>query len=381
MRIWTSEAATGNSLSMANDNDDGAVNDPKEATTTTTTKKRKKTATKEDKAAQKRARAVEKARILDQVPKVDVATGLSYTKQQLRRMKKRVARGLHPIETPAETHERRMRESELKKEEEAEFAGLYVQKERPDDAPTTNQNDDDDDDDKAEEVEEETQRSNDDDRNTGEDGTEQDEEGDRASTAAETARKATNDQEDKETTNEEPTPSQPTLLADTTTQLTKKKPRCKPVPNDYVCSACQNAIRPAHWIYDCPQKKSLRGGNKNDKQLRGLHDPSEKKLFVSGLPFETTVGYVKKLFESKSGIIPTFVKLVKFKDSERCRGQAYLSFASAADAKTAAQQMDGQHIIQSSPSTAKAGAENRPKKDLKLSVTSVLNRSATSKKT
>jgi hypothetical protein len=369
MRVLT---VTDHGFSMATEDDDGAVDNKGEVTATETSKKRKKTTTsKEDKAARKRARAAEKVRLLEQVPKVDEQTGIAYTKQQIRRMRKRVARGLHPIETPAEMHQRRMRESELKKEEEAEFAGLFVQKKRPDAARPTNDDDDE---------EEQSVKYSDDQINDGQDGSEKDEDGDQESTTSETGRKAStagavNEPAVKETAQEQ-TPAQPPA---------KKKPRCKPVPHDYVCSACQNAIQPAHWIYDCPQKKSVRGGvNKNEKQLRGVHDPSEKKLFVSGLPFEATVGYVKKLFESKSGIAPTFVKLVKFKDSERCRGQAYLSFASEADAKMAAQKMDGQDIIQSSTNpaaTAKDGAENRPKKNLKLAVTSVRNRFVTSKKT
>lgn len=284
------------------------------------TKKRKSL---EEKAARKRARAEEKHKIMAELPKVD-ENGISYTKQQLRRMRKRVTRGLNPIETPAEENDRKVREAQLKREEEAELAGLIVAKDK---TPIRQEVGD-----KESSDEEE-----------------------------ETAKDASSDQEDEEEEEASKAASP------------KKKKRNKEVPLDYVCSACKNETKPAHWIYDCPKKKTVRGTNQKSKKLRGLHDPSDNKLFVSGLPFEATVGSVKSLFEKKSGITPTFVKLVKFKDSERCKGQAYVSFATASAAKEA-RELDGTLI----PNTTKP--ESR-KKDLKLTVGKVLNRSATTTQT
>jgi len=36
------------------------------------------------------------------------------------------------------------------------------------------------------------------------------------------------------------------------TAAKKCVPRNRPIPEDYVCSACQNRHMPRHWIYDCP---------------------------------------------------------------------------------------------------------------------------------
>lgn len=277
----------------------------------------------EDKAARKKARAEEKARIMAELPTVD-ENGISYTKQQLRRMRKRVARGLNPIETPAEEHERRVREAQLKREEEAELAGLILSTKK-----------------EEEPLEREEEASE------------------------ESANEQQQDQRVDTPSDQEEDPPRRCIS-------TKKK-RNKQVPADYICSACKNAIEPAHWIYDCPNKKTVRGANQKSKKLRGLNDPPENKVFVSGLPFETTVASVKALFSSNSGTTPSFVKLVKFKDSDRCRGQAYVSFSTSSDTNKA-HQLDGMLIANTSKSQSR-------KKDLKLTVSKVLNRSATAKQT
>ena len=67
----------------------------------------------------KRARAdrmSERKRLQELVPKVD-ENGISFTKLQIKRMTKRVKRGLAPIETQEEAQERNRREAEMRKEE------------------------------------------------------------------------------------------------------------------------------------------------------------------------------------------------------------------------------------------------------------------------
>ena len=117
------------------------------------------------------------------------------------------------------------------------------------------------------------------------------------------------------------------------------------------------------------------------KKKRGLQDPSDCKLFVSGLPFDTTSKDVSKLFRDKAGVTVKDCRLVKFPDSGRCKGQAFLSFESADDAKKAFK-MNGAVIPNTFISkTKEESSNNNKRKELKLKVTKVLSRFATKHKT
>lgn len=253
--------------------------------------------TEQDAAAEKRAaKKAEKERLMALVPKSD-EHGIAYSKLELRRMRKRVARGLPPIESE---EERRQREVERQQEDlDAEWK---ADDERP--------------------VRDET---------LPEDEPEEEE----APVASGAEKANVNEPQDQET---KPPP--------------KKKARTKPVPEDYVCSACQNQHQPAHWIYDCPDKIHRRKGTIDNRC----------KVFVSGLPFDSTPGKVREVF-SKIG--RSTVKLLHFHDSKRCNGQAYVTFGSETAAEEALK-MNG---------TTVAGEGKR--KDLKLRVTKALNRSLT----
>jgi RNA recognition motif-containing protein len=89
--------------------------------------------------------------------------------------------------------------------------------------------------------------------------------------------------------------------------------------------ACQNKHSPQHWIYDCPSKVTVRGVNQVSKNLKGVHNP-DYKVFVSGLPFDTKQADLMSMFEHCGKIVQC--KLVQFKDTKRCKGNAYIAFDS-----------------------------------------------------
>jgi len=331
---------------------------------TTTTKpgspKKKKDPAKTE-ARHRRRR--ERQALLEQVPQCD-EHGIPYTKQQLRRMRKRVQRGLHPIETPAETHARRERDAALRREEEAELAGLTLaEKKKPPPSARWDEGADSDDNDDDVQVSEEQE----------DDAAEPESETDDAF-AYEKKKESSSSLQQQQQQQQPP--------------ARKKKKRSKELPSDYVCSACQNQHQPAHWIYDCPDKRTVRGTNQKKKHARGLHNPSDCKLFVSGLPFEAKAQDVVQIFQSESSrpISVQHCKLLKFADTGRCKGQAYLTFGSPEDAQQALK-LNGTTIPSnitpppvSSGKAADISREQQPKrKELKLQVTKVLNRFQTKK--
>lgn len=258
-----------------------------------------------------------------------------YNKQQLRRMCKRIARGLNPHESPQERHDRIVKDAALRREEEAELSGMLYTKEE-----TTIVEQDDDDD---------------------------------------SAVAAGKDEQERFPTQEvdgvaKNISTNPSIVESKPASTSRpKKQRSKAVPSDYTCFACKNTIQPAHWIYDCPNKQTVRGTNQVSKQKRGLHDPSKSKLFVSGLPFETTIADVKKLVADRMDNVPVeSCRLLKFPDSARCRGQAYVSFRTAEEAAKVMTALNGMKI----PGDAK----KHRSKELQLRVTHVLNRSVTMKR-
>ena len=135
--------------------------------------------------------------------------------------------------------------------------------------------------------------------------------------------------------------------------ITGSKRAQKPVPEGYKCMACQGK----HWIYDCPEKKSKNGkekaadgelpptstsAKKKHKSSVGTNDPSNKKVFVSGLPFTVNEATTRNFFE-KMPIVD--VSLMRFKNEDkkkgRCNGQAILRFETEDGAKNCIQLFDG----------------------------------------
>ena len=310
----------------------------------------------------RKARREERKRLLDLVPKVD-EHGISFTKLQIRRMRKRVARGLDPIETEEEKQERLREEAKMRREEEDELAGiLYQKKPEGNNQPSNEETDEENEEDQGEEEQDDVDL---DDTNktfpeSGQDNTNSD-------TFEGFPSPSKNKKEETSTERGGPSP--------------KKRKRSKPVPADYTCQACQNKHRPPHWIYDCPSKITRRGSNAVSKKQndKGVTNPDSRKIFVSGLPFDVTKEDVAKLFTGSCGKILS-CKLITFDDSRRCKGQAILTFENESGAQKALKQ-DGNPIEKNTHN--EKDSENSPtnkRKELKLSVSKVLSRAFTKRK-
>jgi hypothetical protein len=297
----------------------------------------------------------EKEELLKKVPTKD-KDGMAYTKLQIRRMMKRVKKGLPPVPTPRELEESKQAEARLKREEESLYAGEATHNEV--------QNDSDDDDDDAEEEGADDDDANDDEVLEGDNNV---------------------PPVDNDTCTPVPAGNYDGTIAK------KKAKRSKTVPSDYVCSACKNRNTPAHWIYDCPDKVTVRGANKKKKKDRGVHDPDSKKVFVSGLPFEANAKKVEDFFSTthNCGIV-SCVGLIKFDDSKRCNGQAYVTFNTDEGAKlaleltgitiNAAELSSDVNDAKKKKKNGKEGEESDvvvKRKELKLKVSKVRNRNET----
>ena len=118
------------------------------------------------------------------------------------------------------------------------------------------------------------------------------------------------------------------------TQIVPKQSATKKaVPSNYVCQACQNRNSPLHWIHNCPDKVSKEGCNQVKK---GTCSPN--KIYMPGLPFDITTKELRMYLKSKSynndnsstinvaGKFIRYCKLLTFKDSQRCNGQAEIIF-------------------------------------------------------
>lgn len=296
----------------------------------------------------------EKTELMKKIP-LKNEDGIAYTKFQIRQMMKRVKRGLPPVATPKELDEKRQNDARLRREEEAELAGLASTRNTPD--------------------------SDDDDGNSG--GEDEDESDNNENNSDDE-----NNEQGKEPS-ADPTATYTPVPPVTNSGETKKKLKSnKPIPSDYICQACKNRHTPAHWIYDCPDKVTVRGTNKKRKKERGVNDPDAKKVFVSGLPFDVKTRAVEDFFSiTKNCGTVAAVRLVKFEDTKRCNGQAYISFdtdegaqraialsGTTLDAEALAPSLDGTN------SKKKDDGESPAKrKQLKLKVSKVLNRRKTTR--
>ena len=282
-------------------------------------KEKKDSSTKDDKEDRKRKRQQKKQQkqdILSKIPKVN-EDGISYTKQQIRRMVKRVERGLPPVPTPQEESELKRQEAELRKEEEMELAGMLYNKEEEKGAAEEG-------DDQNDEEEE-----NEDDQSDGkEESNDSEEEGEEEASDNEDEEQ---DKEVDEFGRTVPTKKKESDISSDQIPSKKRKMSNKPVPKDYVCQACHNKHSPKHWIYDCPDKVTVPGTNRIS--AKASNAPSNKKVFVSGLFFDTKPSDVKAMFQSCGKV--TSCKLLTFQDTGRCKGQAFVVFDTEEGAKNA----------------------------------------------
>jgi hypothetical protein len=125
---------------------------------------------------------------------------------------------------------------------------------------------------------------------------------------------------------------------------TMKSQAEKPLPPGYVCNACGST---EHAIYNCPNKVSNKAkkakGNRdeaaaqssslhsNNKQKGGAMIYDNHKVIMTGLPFDTTVESLSE-FLTKASLQHYRVKLMKFEDSAKCKGVAFVTFRDVDDA-------------------------------------------------
>ncbi len=330
-----SEIDTNEVKHVVNEKED-ADNGKRGDDTKTDEKESRRRAKKEQRLAKKK----EKEDLMEKVPKVD-EIGIAYTKLQTKRMLKRVKQGLAPVPTEQEERDRLRREAELRREEEAELAGMIYKKEDRDDENEPPEDD-----------------SEKDDEGEGDEDADMEEDPSNEGTSG-------NDDHEVSTGDDHQPPK-------------KKSKRAKPVPPDYVCQACKNQNSPPHWIYDCPDKKTVKGTNHKKKKERGVNQPDSRKVFVSGLPFDVKPADVQQLFQ-KCGKVAS-CKLVKFGDTGRCNGQAYVAFDSD-EAATNALKLSGTTIDNAKEEkkvkSKKAEVSSPKRQELKLKISRVLNRRLT----
>jgi hypothetical protein len=286
-----------------------------------------------------------KDELMDMIPKKDESSGITYTKIQIRRMMKRVKRGLPPVPTVQEEQDRLKNEAMLRREEELELAGMMF---------TENESS----------LERNVNSDSESCHDVMEQGMDDDEQ------AYGNSVKDLKDGEKREVSS-----------GQREFPVKRKSNRFKPVPPDYLCQACKNKHNPPHWIYDCPDKVTVRGTNQKKKGERGIQHPDSRKIFVSGLPFDVKSNDVCAIFEPSCGKISSS-KLLTFQDTKRCNGQAILTLSSD-QAAAAALKLTGTKIDWSRMSGHKLQKENTTdsRKDLKLKVTKVLCRAKTKKST
>lgn len=344
--------------------DDGNDSDSDEPTDNVKSKSKSTEGKDEDKIPKKKKKEIksrlkskkeEKEELMKKIPREN-EDGIAYTKFQIRQMMKRVKRGLAPVATPKELEEKRQNEARLRREEEAELAGLVSTRN------ATDSNEDNDSDHSGEgEDEDDGHGKNDETENIVHE----------------------NKPSDDSTGICTPVPP----VTNKEGNAKKKTKKSKPVPSDYICQACKNRHTPAHWIYDCPDKVTVRGTNKKKKKERGINDPDAKKVFVSGLPFEVKAKAVEDFFAvTKNCGTVAAVRLVKFDDTQRCNGQAYISFDTIEGAQSAIR-LSGITLDVEALSSRTDGNNSKKKnknaespakrKELKLKVSKVLNRRKT----
>lgn len=180
---------------------------------------------KEDKKGKLKLKQKEKTELLAKVPTHDAETGRAYNKALIRRMMRRVKRGLTALPTKEEMKEIKKEERKIKQEDSLVYQG----------------SDDD------EEMEEEN-----DEEKSDKEGNIVDEDVDMDQSESQSTEKSEekiNLIDDKDSDNN-------------TTATPKSK---KIIPVDYVCQACQNKHTPLHWIYNCPDKITKQGCNQKKK--------------------------------------------------------------------------------------------------------------------
>merc|ERR1711862_537338 len=204
-------------------------------------KPKKQSDNKEDKKGKLRLKKkVEKKELLSKVPKQDVETGRSFNKAEIRRMMKRVKRGLPAIPTKDELEEMKKEEARIKRE-----ADSLVFKDSSSNNDSGN--------------EEMVEKTNDDPMS------EEEEENDESNPGAIYHEESDDEIIHRDNMEEEKIASTKNNLKKNIDKNDNNIKTKKPVPKDYVCQACQNKNLPPHWIYNCPDKVTRTGCNQKKK--------------------------------------------------------------------------------------------------------------------
>lgn len=353
----------------------------------------------------RKAKKAEKESLMAKVPTHD-EDGIAYTKLQIRRMTKRVKRGLPAVPSEAEEAQRKREIKLEKKRDEEELSGMIYDRQTKDSKEENKSNDSEEeaadeepktktdsvttaDADKSKDESEDDDADDEDvEERKGEAADETDNSGERTKTSSET-------QKDDVVASdahagEAGVVCTPAASATATTNNNEKS-RCssKPVPSDYVCYACDNEVTPAHWIYDCPKKINRPGSNQKKKRKvsenedgtetdggGGINDHA-RRVFVSGLPFEVTTEEVRDFFEKECDGGVTSCKLLTFSDSNRCKGAAFLIFETERSAQRALDMSGSDRNVKPAAKprpTKETTAEDKPAKVLKLKVAKFVNR-------
>jgi len=295
---------------------------------------------KEERQLQKAQRKEEKAKLLEKIPKLD-SNGIAYTKIQIRRMMRRLKKGLQPVPTEEEEREMKRQRKRDKQIEEAELVGIFYDRK-----PIDHRSDD------NETEEEDSDAGHDEEENENHSDKEVD---------LDMSKEADKPKHYlQEVSHEMDDTSSKTFLP--------QKGRSKPVPPNYVCQACQNKHSPVHWIYNCPDKVHRPGCNQLSKKDRGINIPSARKLFVSGLPFDWKHKDVVEFFRKECDATVVHCKLLMFEDTKRCKGQAFVTFDKEESAKK------GLKLHGKALESFKMKQDGSNRKELTLGITKVQNR-------
>ena len=137
----------------------------------------------------------------------------------------------------------------------------------------------------------------------------------------------------------------------------------KPLPPNYVCKAC-GAVN-EHAIYDCSLKKSKALEERAAKSAAHVapssissssssSSSSKTVVMLSGLSFDTTIGKLITFLEEKScdlNLVPQKqkgVNMLKFEDTQRSKGVAFIRYLDAASAQQCIDTLDGTKFAETS---------------------------------
>lgn len=109
----------------------------------------------------------------------------------------------------------------------------------------------------------------------------------------------------------------------------------KPLPDGYICNACGSD---SHSIHDCPSKTKSKksvvsvSNELDDTQKAKISKPPKpikiRKIYISGLPYDTTKVSLKELLEKVEDkpCLVSYIQLVCFEDNlSKCNGQAFVT--------------------------------------------------------